>query len=220
MHRINTVIAATILLGLLGYVMTQGEALAQKSAEQSQNMVAPADMPAMIDELINKINKDIASTGEIFNSYFNKEFFRNAEEPFKEIEKRHAEMMKRIGKKEREIFGKSWDSWYEKKFGTSGIIITKEENRDSVIMIIRAAEADDNKLNVSVNNRLVNIEYDIKKMSEARNEKDKMYSSSLVQEHVSKILPVPDNADAGSARIESGGNEVVITFPKIVGLKK
>jgi len=168
---------------------------------------------ALMNELTKKIKKDINSTGDIFDKFFNDEFFDKYDTPFNQIEKLRKQIFEDFG--ENNHFSKSWDNWYSNKFGVDDINVITEAKNNKVIMKFRIPGLKNNTLNVDINNKRIRVECDVKETTEKSDDKGMKYFSSSSHSHFFRMFPAPKDVDVSSAEIKTKGNEIIITFLKI-----
>ncbi len=172
---------------------------------------APFDL---LDKLKEKLNKDNSSTRDVFEKFFDDNFFARSNDPFKEIEEWRKKLHKNFGQDNWAFFDQSWGNWYNDKFDASDIHISTEEKADKIVMRFKISGLENNTLNIDIDNKRIRLECDIKEEREEKDADGSVLYRSSSRRHISKVLPVPGDADSEGATIENRGDEIILTFPK------
>jgi HSP20 family molecular chaperone IbpA len=154
----------------------------------------------------------MTETGKIFDKYFSDDFFNMNMEPFGKIQEFHDTAMKKMGPEKQNLFGTSWDNWHKKRFDVSEITPSVTNTKEGVVMVFKIPNVDNKLIKVNLNDKRIDLEYDMKKTEESKVKNNQEYSS--MQEHFSKILPVPANVTASKAKVDAKADGITILFPK------
>jgi len=205
------IVLLVLIIGWQGYQLYGNRKGAEKEYYSNDNY----GVDSLFEKLKNKFDRDSESSGDIFDRYFNDDFFSRHSDPFKEMEEWHSKIMKRFDSYNKHIFGRSWDDWYSGKFGTEDIEVKTKESDDKITMEINIPGLKNNSINIDINENRIKIDCDIKEIHERKDDEDMKYFKSSSHRHFSRILPLPENADADKADIKTKKNKVIIIFPKI-----
>lgn len=209
-----------IMIGLLSamiiyqYYLLHKDRILTAAGKIENKVKETADVLPLTEKLKSKFRKDIDSSGKLFDEFFNDEFFKNNDDPFKEMEKQRKNIFKHLGQYNWNILDNSWNAWYDNKFGNEDMQITTQEKEDKVVMEIKIQGLNSKTLNINIDDNRIAIECDKKETTEKKNKKGVTYYNSSSYRHISKILPIPQNTDAKNANIETKENKVIIIFPK------
>lgn len=149
-----------------------------------------------------------------FDELFDDRFFGRRFDPFAEMRELQKRFDSRLGQDQKPLFSRSWDDWFSDRMGLSAIAAKTKETDKEVVVELSIPGLDKDSLNIDVNESRIRVAYDAK---DARNKKDgsgREYFRSESIRHFEKLMPVPENADGRSSRIERQGEVVKIIFPR------
>ena len=169
---------------------------------------------SLFNRLMNKFRKDMNSTNDIYDEFFNDDFFRMSNNPFKEMERMRAQMSKSFHNNKWSFFDQSWDNWYGSKHGFSDIEVNTEDKGDKLIMKLKIPGLQSNSINISVDDKAIKMDCEIREAKEDQDDKGQTYRKSSSYRRFSRMIPVPANVDRNKAEINTKGEEITITFPK------
>lgn len=143
-----------------------------------------------------------------FDDFFNRDFFRQSRDPFKEMERMQREMMRNFGNLESD--SDHFGSWFQKNFGGgSPSEFNTREDGDFVYYEIESSEGLPKKVDVKVEEGQVTISGEIERQDSSQGSSSK-FSSTFV-----RSFPAPENVDAAKFQIEHQDKKIVIRFPKV-----
>jgi len=210
-----------VLIGVLlaviiaqGYLLYKGKGTTQKSSfvPESKDRYSSSNL---MDKLKKRFKKDSDSTGDMFGNFFDDEFFSRGSDPFKEMEELRRNIFKDFNNYEGNLFNKSWDDWYGRRFGKDDIEMFTEETDDEVVMRFKIPGLKKNTFNIDINENRIHVAYDAKIINEKEDDKGMRYYQSSQQQHISKTFPTPANVDATRAEIDTKDEEVIVRLPKV-----
>jgi HSP20 family protein len=117
------------------------------------------------------------------------------------------------------FFGRRFDPFaemreLEKRFQSEfGETKTAETDKE-VIVELSIPGLDKDSLIIDVNESRIRIAYDARRVQDRKDAGGRRVMRSESSQHFEKILPVPENADGRSSRIEREGGAVKIIFPR------
>lgn len=193
---------------LLAVCVDGGFALANPDQQQSK----PAR--ETLSDFMDRVQKDVGILKSDFDGFFNDEFFKNTPDPFKEIESIHNKMRSMMLNHTMNSFDDSWNSWYNGRFSGAEMSVQTEDNKDSVVMRIKVNGLQKNNLDINIDKDRVKIECDVKDTREEQDAKGNKISSYLSEQHIVRLLSLPQGVDSSKAVTKQGKDEIVITFPK------
>ncbi len=144
----------------------------------------------------------------LFDQFFNDDFFGRSRDPFEEMRRMRAGMLKQFDSNEG---GGIFDSWFRKKFGGGNAAdIKQREDAHFVYYDISVEGLKPEKVTVKVENGQVAISGQVERKSEQEG------SNSYFSSSFHRSFPAPLNVDANKAQIEQQKDRLVVKFPKII----
>ena len=175
----------------------------------------PRNSHSLLNKLKEKFKKDNKSTKDIFDNFFDDNFFNTHKDPFHSIDEMRESLFNNFEEDEWNFFGRNWDDWYEQRFGESDIQASTKEKDDKVIMKINVPGLKDNTLNVDMNEKNISIDCEIKEIKEKKDSHGNVVYKLSSHQQFSKILPTPENVDISKSEIKTNKDEIIITFKKL-----
>ena len=175
----------------------------------------------LTDSLLDKFKSDRRKEAELFNGFFNDDFFSNRHDPFADMEEFRQKMLKDMEKLHKSTFSNSWDKWFDDRFTfnnlntSNGIDFNMNEESDRYVMTLNVPNMKNNNLNVEITESYIAISGHFTQINEVKNANGVVVSRSEIQQNLSKRLPLPFDANYEKAAVEHKENSVVITLPKI-----
>lgn len=149
-----------------------------------------------------------------FDDLFDDKFFGRRFEPFSEMERFHKRMRAMLGEAEQPWFDRSWDGWFDERINAASLAPRVTTTDDEVVLAFKVPGLERDSLNVSVDENRVRVAYDARSVDEKRDgEGRSAYRSESVQ-HLEKVLPIPEGADATQSRIVREGDSVKVIFKR------
>ena len=166
--------------------------------------------------LLDEYRKDKEDYWDRFDRFFDDDFFRGRDDPFKEMEDMQRRMREMMENGLQESFNDSWDGWFSRRFHKKGddITVQTKEGKDSVAVTISIPNLKENNLNVAIDTSGVHIEAEIEQVVEKKDSDGNVITSSRVHRKINRTLPLPPNTDYEKAHMEYEKENVIITFPK------
>jgi len=162
--------------------------------------------------LIRTGNKNCFLLDRDFDVYFNDRFFSGRYSPFTEMERIRREISDLFGTSEKLLFDGYWDKWFEQRmrlreFKTE-VVRTDKDVTIAIIVPGLAGETAD-----------INITEDrIRASFSSRSSSEEKLVAGIVRKgsykSYVKIMPVPDDAEAGTAKVKVEGDRIKITFDR------
>lgn len=155
-------------------------------------------------------NRNLTS---LYNNMFDKDFFRQSDAPFDQMEKMRKDMDKFFESSMKDFSKVTFDDWYGSKFGGSIGDIKQQEDAKYVYYKIDLKGIDRNSIKTEVNGGQVIISATGSDI-QAQDERDQ---HSRVENYRSfqRSFPVPAGVDPNKVKFETKGDELLIKFPKM-----
>jgi len=167
-----------------------------------------------VSDFIGSVQKDQRVMQDDFNRFFNDDFFKNSDDPFKEMENIRKRMRSMMISHTENAFDDSWDTWFKGRFGGPEITVTTEDAKDSVVMRVHVPGLEKNNLDVNIDKDRVKIECDVREVRDEQDNKGKRVAHYSSQQHMTRIFSLPQDVDASKAVTKQDKDEITITLPK------
>ncbi|HNW44570.1 MAG TPA: hypothetical protein PKI19_08695 [Elusimicrobiales bacterium] len=166
----------------------------------------------MQQDALQRIQKGEALPPSLFDGFFNDEFFGRRFNPFTEMERMHRQMAALFQESERSAFNNSWDKWFSDRLGMEDFKTDITRTEKEVILAIVIPGIDNKTADININADRIRISFTARNIQD-KNEAGRSMHSESSQSYV-KVLPVPEDAVAASARTEIEKNRVVVAFDR------
>jgi HSP20 family molecular chaperone IbpA len=194
----------------------QGYQLYQDKAARAA--ASAPDLWSREDEWFERTRKNLLKGGPIpfkdFDELFDDRFFGRRFDPFAEMRELEKRFHSRLGGPEQSLFGRSWDDWFADRMDFSGIETKTKETDKEVVVELTIPGLDKDSLNIDVNESRIRVAYEARNIQNKTDERGRQTLRSESVRRFEKVLPVPQNADGRSSRIERDGDTVKIVFPR------
>jgi len=166
--------------------------------------------------LNQKLNNQTKDNFDLFDRFFNDDFFSHNTDPFKEMDRLSKELEQRMGGGNRNRLKNYWDEWTGKRFSKSDHHITVEtkEEKDAYIVTIKIPDLEENSLNIDIRNDVISIEGTFHKKVERKDPNGQVIGTHEIKQTFSKQIPIPDSTNAEDANFLTEKDRVIITLPK------
>jgi HSP20 family molecular chaperone IbpA len=145
-----------------------------------------------------------------FDVFFNDRYFSGRGDPFGEMERIHRQLSDLFPGPEKTLFDDYWDRWFEQRMRmaqfTTQIIRTGED----VTLSVTVPGLAGGTAAVDITGDRIKIAFRAASSSEEKTSNG-LIRSGQAQDYL-KILPVPEEADAATGKVEIRGERVKITF--------
>lgn len=192
-------------------------AVAKSGSSSGRAKTAP-DFWAEQDPWIERARKNLLQGSPIpfkdFDGLFDDRFFSRRRDPFAEMLEFHKRLDSEVGKRERTLFGRSWNDWFGDRMDLAAIQEKTRETDKEVIVEMKIHGLDKDSFKIDVNSSRIRVAYDAKKLEEKKDGAGREIFRSESAQHFEKILPVPANADSQKSRIVKEGDVVKIIFDR------
>lgn len=189
-----------------------------KGRSDSGHAQAAPDFWTEQDQWIEQARKNLLRGSPIpfkdFDELFNDRFFSRRHDPFAEMLEFQKRLDSELGKREKTLFGRSWNDWFGDRMDLAAIQEKTQETDKEVIVEMKIGGLDKDTLKIDVNGSRIRVAYDAKKQEEKKDSNGKEIFRSESVQHFEKILPVPATADSQKSRIVKEGDVVKIIFER------
>ncbi len=162
-----------------------------------------------------KLQKREALPPALFDDFFNDEFFGRRFNPFAEMERMHRQMAEMFQEAEKRQFDDSWGKWFAERIGMDGFKTNISRTDKNVILTLAIPGIDDENMDININNDRIRISFTTKNVQDKKERGGAMHSES--SQSYLKIMPIPEDAVAGTAKTAMEKDLVTITFDRRTG---
>lgn len=197
-----------LLLACLGqayYIHTQ-----KKPAESAQRNNWPARTEKLNQDVQQRIHRGEPPPPAVFDDFFNDDFFGRKFNPFAEMELIHRQMAQAFQESERRMLDNSWDNWFNDRMGMEAFRTNITRTDKNVAIAIDIPGIDDKTADISINADRIRISFTAKNVQDKKDEKGAVHQES--SRSYTKIMPVPEDAVATTAKTSIANGKVTITF--------
>jgi HSP20 family molecular chaperone IbpA len=168
--------------------------------------------------LDEKFKTDKNQKWNLFDRYFDDDFFSNRSDPFEEMERMQQQLDKLLSGNSGKLFNDTWEGWFDDRFfgGSSGINIDTAEKKDAYIITINIPNLKENKINIQIGKDGISIDGDFSQTIEKRDNDGNVINKHEMFKSISRTIPVPDGVDTDEAVIDQNGDNIIIRLPKKV----
>jgi HSP20 family molecular chaperone IbpA len=206
--------AACIFLGGVSAIQCADAPSAGKKAPPP--VVAAPSEDSLLVEMGNLMERQSREMGSLFDRYFGEKFFTSHNDPFAELDTWQKKTKMNADTSFRNYFDDYWGSWYEDRFGTEGIQVSTQNADGKLILDVSVPGVNADAVSVDVNAKRIRLEYNIRKVNEGKDAKGKVISRTETERRMIKVLPTPQNVNAGNIQIIRSGSQIKIEFPRKV----
>jgi len=155
----------------------------------------------------------------LFDQFFNRDFFSSRSDPFMEMEKLHEQIQSLMDNSFRSSFDNSWDNWFSQRFSLNdkkngGVSYEQEEGDKAYQITFHIPNLKNNQLNVEVKENHITINGQFSQVQEKKDDLGNVISRRQINQSISKMIPTPYDADYEKAEIDHQKDKIVITLPK------
>jgi HSP20 family molecular chaperone IbpA len=205
-----------VVIVLSAICLVQGFIIVRNSMNRQSTPVISNDIDKFSFFLDEKYKKEKNESLDLFDQFFNDNFFTDGSDPFEKMEKLHRQMEERMSRNTRNRFNDSWRGWFGERFfdGSAEIEFDMKEEQDAYVLTINIPNLKENRINVNVEKDGIEIEGDFSQSIEKKDSNGNVIGRHQISQTVSKKLPIPDEADYSKATIDAEKNKITVRLPK------
>ncbi len=193
-------------------LLNQNTAFAQQ--DNTNKTVDEKDDFRSIERLTKEFEEGLKDREDILDDYFDDDFFRTENDPFKTMREICHNMSTRLAKKGLNIFAPVWRNWYPNRFKCRDIGYATEDTGDNIVATFTIPGLKRKSMDLDINEKRIKLECEIDgKVKEKKQDKNIKHKSKS-HRSITKILPTPGGVDANSPNIKKKKDKVIITFQK------
>lgn len=199
-----------LLLACLGqayYIYSQ-----KKASESAQRNNWPARTEKLNQDVLRHIRRGEALPPAVFDDFFNDDFFGRRFNPFAEMERVHRQMAQMFQESERRMLDNSWDSWFNDRIGMDAFKTSVYRTDKNVSIAVDIPGIDNRTADININEDRIKISFTATNVQDKKDEKGAMHRES--SRSYTKIMPIPEDAVAASAKTSIANGKVTITFDR------
>lgn len=162
------------------------------------------------DRIQKQLNQGNPLLERDFDAFFNDRFFSGKFSPFTELERIHRQMSDEFEGAEKNLFEDYWDKWFGQRMRMGRFKTDILRTGRDVTIIIHAPGLDGKTAEINITDDRIRMFFSAKTASEEKSAGGTVKRESS-QSYV-KILPIPEDAEAGTGKVEIDGERVIIKF--------
>lgn len=151
-------------------------------------------------------------SSEFFDDFFNDDFFGRRYNPFVEMERLHKQMEALFRESEKTLFDNSWNTWFTERMSMNDFKTDVSRTDKNVTVAIAVPGIDKKSADININDDRIKISFTAKTVREDKKDSSVSRSESI-QSYV-KVLPIPEDAVAKTAKTSVERNQVKIVFDR------
>ena len=154
----------------------------------------------------------------LFDRYFNDDFFSNRSDAFDEMERMQRQLDELMSGHSGNVFNDTWEGWFDDRFfgGSSEINVDTTEEKDAYVITINIPNLKENKINIHIEKDDISIDGDFSQTIEKKDDDGNIVSKHEMFKSISRTIPVPDGVDTDKTTIDQNGDNIIIRLPKII----
>ena len=188
---------------------------------QANNNSVTNNVTELSSNLMDNYKRQQQQDFTLFDQFFNDKFFSRHNDPFTEIDRLHKQMKNLMNNNYQSTFNHSWDNWFNQKFSfnsntanQSGIKIKMDEKNHFYLVTIQVPNLKNNQINVEIKQRHISIEGQFTEVKEKKNNFGDVISKSEMHHSISKMIPIPIDANYQTASIENKTDTIIVKLLK------
>ena len=150
-----------------------------------------------------------------FDAFFNDKYFSMRQEPFSEMEGIRKQLSDNVGQTEKPLFDSYWEKWFEQRMKMGQFRTELVRAGSEITLTIQVPGLAAGTAGADISGGRIKVSFSAKALSEQKGRGSAIVSESS-QDYV-KILPVPEDADAATGKVEISANRVTISFKQKKG---
>lgn len=167
-----------------------------------------------IEEFVNRYTQGLYADKKLFDQFFSDNYFNRNPDPFRQMDSIRGMMGEMIKNYDLDFFERSFNDWYNARFGTGDMNIATENKDDKTILTIQIPGLNAGNVDVNVSDKRIKISGSFNRYTETTNKKTGVVSKSQEYKSFLKILPVPAKVNAALAQTKVEKETITITFPR------
>lgn len=168
----------------------------------------------LLDETFKKEKNE---KWNLYDRFFDEDFFSNQTDPFKEMERMHRRLEEMMDGHSRDMFKDSWKGWFDNRFfgGSSDIGFDTKENKNAYLITISIPNLKENKLKINIEKDAISINGEFSQTIEKKDGNGNIIGKHEMRQSLSREIPVPGDVDVDKAEIDQKKDKIIINLPKI-----
>jgi|GEM_PF-6715104 len=206
-----------IICLIQGYVIY--DKLYRENPTEQVSQWSGSDIDQFSSSLQERFKNRQSNDSNLFDRFFNRDFFSSQPDPFAEMDKLHEHMQSLMDNGFRSSFDNSWDNWFRQRFSfndknNGGVYYEQEEGDKAYQITFHIPNLENNQLNVEVKENHITINGQFSQVREQKDDFGNVISRRQSHQSISKMIPTPYDADYEKAEIDHQKDKIVITLPK------
>jgi len=175
------------------------------------------DFDSFSSQLRNQMQNNRKDNWELFDRFFDDDFFSSQKDPFHEMERLHNRMNEIMEKEMKGALDHSWDSWFGDRFlgKSSDMEMQTTEKGNDYIIKLKIPNLKNNRFNIKIDKDGLSVDGDYTQTAEKKDNQGNMVSKEEVHRSLSRKFFLPPDADYEHAKVDNKPDEIVITLPKL-----
>ncbi len=164
------------------------------------------------DRIAGRLKRGTPLLEPDFDVFFDDNYFSRRLTPFDEMEHIRRQMSDLFQGSEKSSFDDYWNKWFKERMVMGEFRTDIARTDKDVILTILIPELVGNEAAVDIGNGRIRVSFSAKTASEKKSPGG-IVRTETSQSYI-KILPIPDDAAAGSGKVETDGRQVKIKFER------
>ncbi len=168
-------------------------------------------------QLRNQMQNNRKDNWELFDRFFDDNFFSSQKDPFHEMERLHKRMNEMMEKEMKGALDHSWESWFGDRFlgKSSDMEMQTTEKGNDYIIKLKIPNLKDNRFNIKIDKDGLSVDGDYTQTAEKKDSQGNVVSKEEVHRSLSRKFSLPPDADYERAKVDNQTDEIIITLPKL-----
>ncbi len=159
-----------------------------------------------------QIDQGFALGDRDFDEFFNDRYFSGSANPFAEMDRIHGELSRNLRDAEKTLFEGYWNTWFERRMRMRQFPAEVKRTARDITLTIRIPGLSAGTADVNISGERIKISFSAR--AQAEEKREGLVTKTESSQSFIKILPVPEDAAAGTGKAVIDGELVKITFAR------
>jgi HSP20 family molecular chaperone IbpA len=149
---------------------------------QPSNTIDENNFDSFSSQLEDLLKRDRHSTWDMFDRFFNDDFFSKNKAPFSEMEQLRKRMNDMMEKEMQGTFDHSWNTWFDDHFlsDNSGVKMQTTDKGNAYIIKLKIPNLKDNHLNIKIDEKGILVDGECTQLAEKKDDKGNVISKQEI----------------------------------------
>lgn len=206
-----------LLVGLMAICLVQGWIIYRnhsKSFSDEEAFMAPKNFISKMDE---SFKRDRHEKRDMFDRFFDKDFFSKHNDPFKDMQNMQRDIEKMLDEPSKQMFQNSWKDWMDDRFpgGSDSISMNTKETKEGYVVTVNIPNLKDDQLKIDLNSENLTIHGSFSQTIQRKDDQGHIVGQYQTDQSLSRSIPIPEGVDINRAQIDHEKDKVIIHLPKV-----